>query len=457
MKVTCRTSAKYLTSILLFIQFHAYSQLDLSGQLRTRTEYRQGQGTLLAKDAEPAFFTSQRSRLGIGYSGSRFRLYTAVQDVRVWGQDASTINRTTPDARNGLMMHEAWADISLLDTALWKGRMTLKIGRQELVYDDSRLLGNLDWLQQARRHDMALLRFVYKNWRADTGAAFNQNSESTKETKYNGVPTSGTYPAGTNGIGSMYKSLQFLHVRKMLSKGFFSILLIKDDFNRFYFDTTSRVLDEGVWSRITTGINCTSSVAGKMSVLGSAFLQSGENKNGDDLSAWMLTINASYKWATNLSTTIGSDWTSGNDNTTATVDRRFDPLYGTPHKFWGYMDYFYVSSPFGTSGLKDYYIKLQIKARGGVTFNLDTHQFYTANVIKNDDGSQLKSRLGTEIDLITSYPLTKEIGIEAGYCLMFATRTMSSIYVKNVANADHQANWAYVMVTVKSEYFRSSK
>src|SRR3712207_7983172 len=27
-----------------------------------------------------------------------------------------------------------------------------KIGRQELLYDDSRLLGNLDWLQQARRH-----------------------------------------------------------------------------------------------------------------------------------------------------------------------------------------------------------------------------------------------------------------------------------------------------------------
>src|SRR5687768_15997610 len=112
------TKAKYLNSILLVIQFYAYPQLHLNGQLRTRSEYRDGQGTLLSKNADPAFFTSQRSRFGIGYTGNRFCLYTVVQDVRVWGQDASTINRTTQDACNGLMMHEAWAEFFLLDTAL---------------------------------------------------------------------------------------------------------------------------------------------------------------------------------------------------------------------------------------------------------------------------------------------------------------------------------------------------
>ena len=72
-----------------------------------------------------------------------------MQDVRVWGQDASSVNRVTTDANDGFMLHEAWAEISLVDTGKVIKNFSLKIGRQELVYDDVRLLGNLDWLQQA--------------------------------------------------------------------------------------------------------------------------------------------------------------------------------------------------------------------------------------------------------------------------------------------------------------------
>ena len=45
---------------------------------------------------------------------SKFML--PLQDVRVWGQDASSVNRVTTDANDGLMIHEAWAEISLVDT-----------------------------------------------------------------------------------------------------------------------------------------------------------------------------------------------------------------------------------------------------------------------------------------------------------------------------------------------------
>ena len=94
----------------------ANAQLTISGQLRTRSELRNGQGTPQVQDTVPAFFTSQRTRLNVGYSGYRFKLYTSIQDVRVWGQDASTINRVTTDAFDGVMLHEAWGEISLVDT-----------------------------------------------------------------------------------------------------------------------------------------------------------------------------------------------------------------------------------------------------------------------------------------------------------------------------------------------------
>src|SRR5689334_1411416 len=84
------------------------AQLSMSGQVRIRSELRDGQGSPSLADTVPAFFISQRTRINVGFTGYRFKLYTAVQDVRVWGQDASTINRVTPAAQNSLMIHEAW-------------------------------------------------------------------------------------------------------------------------------------------------------------------------------------------------------------------------------------------------------------------------------------------------------------------------------------------------------------
>ncbi|CAL1519796.1 hypothetical protein [Chitinophaga sp. MM2321] len=86
--------ALFILSDTLFIA-HCYAQLSLGAQLRTRTELRDGQGTPLPRGAGPALFTSQRSRLFGTFSTYRIKLGLTVQDTRVWGQDASTINRTT--------------------------------------------------------------------------------------------------------------------------------------------------------------------------------------------------------------------------------------------------------------------------------------------------------------------------------------------------------------------------
>src|ERR1019366_1156712 len=184
---------------LLVMNFNsAKAQFTLTGQLRTRSELRAGQGTLQQKGDVPAFFTSQRTRLNFGYTGYRFKIFTAIQDVRVWGQDASTINTTTTAGLNGLMLHEAWVEINFNDTVSKIENFSLKIGRQEIAYDDQRILGNLDWLQQARRHDAAILKFSNKGWIADLGAAYNQNTMLNTNNNYQGVPplvatvTSGT-------------------------------------------------------------------------------------------------------------------------------------------------------------------------------------------------------------------------------------------------------------------------
>ncbi|HVG16124.1 MAG TPA: alginate export family protein, partial [Chitinophagaceae bacterium] len=162
---------------LLVVPVIGGAQISLTGQLRTRTEYRNGVGTLKASDNKAAFFTSQRARVTLGYKWSgRINFQMSAQDVRVWGQDASTIS-PADGARFGI--HEAWAEIAFANKKDSGFRRTaieylgIKIGRQELLYDDSRLLGNLDWLQQGRRHDAIVFKLLQKGWQADLGAAFN--------------------------------------------------------------------------------------------------------------------------------------------------------------------------------------------------------------------------------------------------------------------------------------------
>ena len=100
--------------LLLDISPHAFAQLNISGQLRTRSEFRDGYATLNSKGSQAAFFTSQRSRLTFSYKWDRVNFQTSLQDVRVWGQDGSTINNADG---NRLMVHEAWAEIFLANAS----------------------------------------------------------------------------------------------------------------------------------------------------------------------------------------------------------------------------------------------------------------------------------------------------------------------------------------------------
>jgi hypothetical protein len=184
---------KFVPILFLSIctQFKIKAQFSLQGQMRTRTEIRNGLGNLVLNDAKTAAFTSQRTRLNFGYKWDKVTFGAAVQDVRVWGQDASSIS--TNDG-NRLMLHEGWAEVTLANKADTSVKfkaidlLTVKIGRQELIYDDVRLIGNLDWLQQARRHDMVLMKAVHKGWQVDLGYAFGQNSDAFGVTGTSYVP-----------------------------------------------------------------------------------------------------------------------------------------------------------------------------------------------------------------------------------------------------------------------------
>ena len=436
-----------LLAMLLFTSasFHSNAQLSINGQIRARGEYRDGQGAPLPEGADPAIFISQRTRLNLEFDTYRLKFGLSVQDVRVWGQDVSTINRTTTQNNNGLMLHEAWAQISLTDTTNKKENLSFKLGRQELILDDQRLVGNLDWLQQARHHDAAIFKYTRNKWTAQAGAAFNQNKENASSTIYSAA-SPGNYATNTNG-GSMYKSFEFLHVSRKLASGSVSALFFSDQFNQYKLDSVgAKIWTKGSWSRFTTGFYFTN-VFNRISLTGAAYYQGGRTADNQKLVSTLLSANLLYIFNNKFSAGPGVDYTSGGKS--GTESHAFDPLYGTPHKFWGLMDYFYAANSFGNKGLQDYYLKTTFSATKKLKINADLHEFFSASAVYDQNKHKLDRNFGTELDLVLNYTLTGLVQLELGYSHYRSTNSLTSVEVKNVPNAKTSNNWAYLMINIK--------
>jgi hypothetical protein len=241
--------------------------------------------------------------------------------------------------------------------------------------------------------------------------------------------------------------MQFLYVGKKLASGNASFLFFTDQFSKP--DTSvAAPFQTGVWARATTGLYLNDTLVKKLAITASAYYQFGKTPLGQDLSAMLLSGSVQYIVSKNFSAGPGIDYTTG--GTTGTTSNTFDPLYGTPHKFWGSMDYFYAASPFGKGGLTDYYFKTKYNASDKFWASADIHQFSSAARV----GTFNTKSFGQELDITASYNLTKQISFEGGYSHFWTTALLASPTVKNVANEKSDANWGYLMIIIKPNLFK---
>ena len=143
----------FAAGLLLGMAGSVQAQFTLSAEVRPRAEFRNGFKRLREAGTDPAFFVEQRTRLYADYRSARIQLYLAMQDVRIWG-NADQIYKSDPALTN---FYEAWAQVNFND------RMSLRMGRQALDYDNARILGDLDWAQQGRSHDALLFTCQNRN------------------------------------------------------------------------------------------------------------------------------------------------------------------------------------------------------------------------------------------------------------------------------------------------------
>ncbi|MGQ3677947.1 alginate export family protein [Tenacibaculum discolor] len=407
-------ASKIIIALLFFATTTTFAQLTIDAELRPRAEYRHGFKTLFPDNANPALFVSQRTRLNTTYKTEKLNFYVSFQDVRVWG-DVPQLN--TAD-NSGLSVHQAWAEI-LLDP-----NFSVKLGRQEVIYDDSRIFGNVGWAQQARSHDMAMLKYKKDSFKFDVGLAFNQSKENL---------------TGTNlTTPNTYKAMQYAWLHKDWSNFSGSFLFLNNGMQS----------PNGLKYSQTIGTHLTAK-KDKFTIAASLYYQFGNDVLDRDLNAYLLGLEAMFKASEKAKIGLGVELQSGNDyNTPADENNAFTPFYGTNHKFNGFMDYFYVGNHINSVGLLDLYAKANFKLNSKSGLTAFVHNFSAAADINNSVSNQL----GTEVDIVYGYKFTKDIGFKAGYSHLFPSEGMEVLKGNSDGNTN---NWAWVMVTIKPTLFTS--
>lgn len=408
----------FLTLLVSFtITTLTAQQFDLSAELRPRFENKHGFGTLLNTNADGSNFVSQRTRLNFDFQQDKIRLGVSLQNVRVWG-DISTLGADD----NATMLHEAWAEALLSDN------FSLKIGRQEIVYDDSRIFGNVGWAQQGRSHDAMLAKFnLSEKSKLDLGFALNSDSQAGVDNLYSNV-------AG-------YKTFQYAWFHTQASKLGISLLALNNGVE--YLNGTDQEVDYS--QTLGTRLNY---AEGNFSADFSAYVQGG-SLNGNDVSANYVGGNLNYKVSSEFNIGAGIEILSGKDmNDTSSDVKSFNPLFGTNHKFNGWMDYFYVGNHIGSVGLVDINAAFSYK-KDKFSATLVPHFFSSAADIYSGTTKE-DNNLGTEIDLNLGYKVADNIMLNVGYSKMFATDSMEII---KGGDKDENNSWAWVMFTFKPKLF----
>lgn len=409
------------------IKINAQS-VTFDAEFRPRSELRQGFKMPIPDTLSAALVTTQRTRFYTEYKGSYLKARLTLQDARIYGNSNNRVNSSK------LELYEGWFEWNILPL------LYVKFGRQELSYDDQRLLSAPKWSYTGTAHDIFLLKYEKHALSVHSGLAYNNSADNLVNTDYN-------YANNQN-----YKALSFFWLGAPLNNSFnFSIIGVCDAF-------------EGVkdfsllYPRFTYGVNLLfKNDSSKFEGAFTAYFQKGKNPhkffddNYADLNAYLIAVKMDYIISNKLKTKIGCDYYSGSSvDIEPSKSNTFNRLYGAPHSFNGSMEYF-VSLP--QQGLVDYYAGFQWEVNKKLSAECVFH-FFTFSEDFYFEGVKAGNTIGREIDVLLNFSATKEVSVQFGVSKFFNSGVTAKYF--NLNNVSLKPNhWAYLMITVRPKLYVS--
>ncbi len=138
----------------------------IKAEFRTIGEYRDGYKGILAdsimnEKMNPNTVIRNRARIILESSSDKFDSKFSFQDVRTHGMTGTAVNGAST-----LSINEAWGQYKFND------KLGLRIGRQELNYNDGRLLSRKDYNDYGTSHDALILKCENKEAKRKIDAGF---------------------------------------------------------------------------------------------------------------------------------------------------------------------------------------------------------------------------------------------------------------------------------------------
>lgn len=407
------------TLLLLVIPSTAWAQtssVDVGGQIRQRSEV---DARDFNSQTTPADVHLLRTRLNAAVDPvDRVHVFVQIQDSRRFGAGNPALARTTMDPTAGqLDLHQAYFEVS----GLLNSPLSVKVGRQELIYGNQRLIGAVGWSNVGRTFDAGVVSYDGSQASVDLFAARLVGSTAEDD--------------GSENLFGLYSEWRLNESHTL------DAYAILDNNTSNVPDQRGSPVDRLI--RFTPGVALNGSM-GALSYELEAAYQTGKQARSpgqtrSTIQASLLGASLEYDLTPSPDMTLGAGYTrlSGDADPTDDEQGQFNTLFATNHKFYGFMDYFPGrATPFG---LQDIRAEASVRVSDPVHLSAKVHHFVQAESTPN----RSLQTLGEELDLSITYEFDDPVSFRAGLSTFLPADAMEA----KIGN-DDPAYWGYLMSTI---------
>ncbi len=405
----------------------------------------------------------------VGYTGKWFA--ATVEGRSSYSFDDERYSPTAPG--NGLAERDGAMDLHQAFVLIGNHKnypVSLKIGRQELVYGDHRLVGHFRWNNNARTFDAAKVRWQNALFGVDVftgGVVYNDHNNPNKANSQ-------------DRFSGAYFNFPTLSPREIIEAYFFarnvSRGIVTDDWSGvaapFRFPGAQDIYTgglrikskPGVYNAWDYGVELMYQFGNRTAVFPATTASAALAAPRLDHKAYAAVLQGGYTWAENkMQPRLGLlySYGSGDNNSTDSRSSTFQNLFPTNHLFYGYMD---LSS---LQNLHDFRVAYTLKPLATLSVSLEGHLHYLARATDfwynvagaprnfaggaNASGagyainSSYSKEVGKEIDLVVGWSVTHYAQIE-----LCVSHYFRGNYIKQSLSAvgSKDADYAYLQVTL---------